>query len=78
MSRTSPKFGNHLHITDVEGRKWVLFHSGNYHFQIRGCVLVGDSYSDINHDGYKDVTSSKNTMRKLMKIAPKGFQLEII
>lgn len=78
VRRRSQKYGVHLHITNVEGRKWILFHHGNYHYQIRGCVLVGDSYTDINKDGYKDVTSSRNTMRRIMKVAPKGFELEVI
>lgn len=78
VPRTSPKYKRHLHVTNVEGRTWILFHHGNYHFQIRGCVLVGDSYTDINGDGYKDVTNSKKTMKELMKYCPNGFELEIL
>lgn len=51
----------------VEGRKWILLHPGNYHSQILGCILPGASLADINKDGYKDVTSSKATLLKLIE-----------
>lgn len=75
--RTSKKYGKHFHITDVEGRSYILIHSGNYYTQIRGCVLVGLGFKDINGDAVMDVTSSKPAMNKLLKAAPKGFQLTI-
>lgn len=77
VPRTSAKFKNHFHILDVPNRTYILFHSGNYYTQILGCVLLGDSLKDINSDGLKDVTNSKNTMKKLLKLAPKGFKLTI-
>tara|TARA_R100001530_G_scaffold135042_1_gene111269 strand:- start:42 stop:443 length:402 start_codon:yes stop_codon:yes gene_type:complete len=78
VPRKSPKYGKHLHVTNVPNRKWILFHKGNYHFQIRGCILVGDSHTDINNDQLKDVTNSKKTMKNILKVAPNGFELEIL
>lgn len=75
VPRTSLKFGKHFHITNVPGREWILIHPGNYHTQIRGCVLIGQGLIDINGDGYRDVTSSRPTVDLLLKIAPKGFVL---
>ncbi len=86
VPRTSQKYKNHLHVTDVEGRSFILIHWGNYagsknartgHSDIRGCILVGKTLTDINGDGIRDITSSKNTFKALMKVAPKGFVLEI-
>lgn len=78
VRRVSPARGQHFHITDVQGRTSILIHSGNYHTDIQGCVLVGKTFSDINKDGYCDVTSSVATMNDLLKILPTTFSLEII
>lgn len=76
--RSSAKYGIHYHIIDVEGRSLILIHHGNYYKQTRGCLLVGKRFADINGDGYKDVVSSKSTMSRLVKIAPKEFDLTIV
>jgi len=77
VPRRSAKYGNHFHVTDVKNRTYILIHGGNYHFQIKGCILIGQGHKDINGDGYRDVTSSKYTLKLLKKIAPKGFKLKI-
>lgn len=77
VKRTSQKFKEHFHITNVEGRSYILIHAGNYHTQILGCVLVGAYFKDINNDGYTDVVSSGNTVKKLLNILPDSFQLTI-
>lgn len=78
VKRSSEKYGNHLHILDVKGRSFILIHSGNYHTQIQGCILVGDNLVDINKDGYKDVTNSTKTLEKLVNMLPNtGITLEI-
>ncbi|MBO0323447.1 hypothetical protein J0X14_14155 [Muricauda sp. CAU 1633] len=76
--RTSDKYGQHYHVTDVDGRSLILIHAGNYYTQTRGCILVGQDYYDINNDGYMDVTSSKYTMRLLLDFAFDEFELTII
>ena len=86
VPRTSPKYGNHLHVTEVPNRSLILFHYGNYagsmnpktgHSDIRGCILVGEKFIDLDGDGLADITSSKKTMNQLMKVAPDGFILEV-
>lgn len=76
--RYSPKFGNHFHLTNVKDRSYILIHKGNYHTDIRGCILVGNDLADINNDGHLDVTSSGATMNKLLKMMPDKFDLTII
>ena len=78
VRRWSEKYKHHWHILDVPNRSYILIHSGNYHTQILGCVLVGNNHTDINGDGYRDVTSSKNTMKKLLNILPNKFDLDIV
>lgn len=77
-ARTSVKFAKHFHIQDVSNRDYILIHSGNYHTQILGCVLVGAELKDLNGDGEKDVTSSRVTLNKILSLAPKGFKLTIV
>jgi len=78
VKRWSKRFGWHFHITDVQGRTWILIHKGNYYTDIEGCILVGTDLTDINRDGLLDVTDSVNTMQKLLDIMPKAFDLNII
>ena len=75
--RNSPKYDDHFHIQDVPGRTYILIHHGNYYTDILGCVLVGTSHTDINNDGLRDVTASRNTMKKLNEILPDEFELEV-
>ncbi|UTW60813.1 hypothetical protein KFE98_12335 [bacterium SCSIO 12741] len=81
--RVSPKFGPSYLVEEPEGghvtgRTWILIHPGNYHTQILGCILLGRTLQDINDDGYRDVTSSKATIKELIKHAPDGFSLTIV
>jgi hypothetical protein len=71
--RISPRFANHFHITNVEGRDWILIHRGNFVRDILGCVIVGKAHKDIDDDGLKDVTSSVATMNKLNSYLPNEF-----
>lgn len=77
VRRWSEKYGNHFHVLGVPGRNYILIHVGNYYTEIRGCILVGTSHTDINRDGYRDVTSSKVTMNRLLELMPKSFTLTI-
>ena len=75
--RTSEKHGEHFHILNVPDRSYILMHSGNFHNQIQGCVLVGEELNDINKDGLPDVTKSRKTMKMLLDRLPETFTLRI-
>tara|TARA_R100001463_G_scaffold26997_1_gene62809 strand:+ start:4016 stop:4477 length:462 start_codon:yes stop_codon:yes gene_type:complete len=86
VRRHSQKYKDHLWITGVEGRSLILIHWGNYAGSInprtgtpdiRGCILVGSKYGDINGDGITDILSSKPTFKALMHIVPEEMELEI-
>jgi hypothetical protein len=37
--RHSERFGDHIHVTDVPGRKWILLHPANdAKKELRGCI----------------------------------------
>ena len=66
FKRVSNANGNVIELRNVVGRKYVQVHVGNYTSDILGCILVGKTIADINADGIPDVTSSGNTMKKLL------------
>ncbi len=78
VRRWSEKFGWHYILKDVPNRSYILIHFGNYYTDIRGCILIGNAFKDLNKDGYRDVTSSRKTMKRVLNIAPEEFELLII
>lgn len=77
VKRYSKKYGWHYHVTDVEGRTWILIHVGNFMDDTTGCILLGSDYVDINNDGHLDVTNSRGIMDLLNSLAPDSFTLVI-
>ena len=63
-----------LRLNDVPGRSMIEIHYGNFIDTVKkqsdGCILVGEEFRDINHDGFKDVTNSKETLIKLVSLLP--------
>ena len=76
--RFSTKYKWHFIVENVEGRSFILIHFGNYYRSTKGCILVGNAFTDLDGDGYRDVTSSKKTLKRILAIAPKQFELLII
>ena len=76
--RWSRKYGNHYILLGVAGREYILIHFGNFYKNTKGCLLFGLDFVDIDNDGYKDITSSRRTMEKLVHIMPEEFELNII
>lgn len=75
----SVKFNyNHFEILDVPQRTYILIHAANYFYQLQGCIAIGFNFLDINGDGWLDVTHSRLMIRKLNKILPTEFDLQII
>ena len=86
IPRTSPKYGDHLHVTGVNGRDLILIHWGNYAGSvnpktgtpdIKGCILVGYGYADLDGDGLPEIVRSKDAFKALMLACPNGFELTI-
>jgi len=77
-SRYSSKYAEHFIIEDVQDRDFILIHPANFHTDLRGCIGVGKAFADINKDNHQDITQSRATMKKLLQIAPEGFNLIIL
>jgi hypothetical protein len=83
--RKSRKYGITFHVTDVEGRSYILIHAGNwagdtkkgYKAHSEGCILFGKRTGLLQ--GQKAVLYSKPTIKKFMKhVCNEPFELEII
>lgn len=62
-------------VLGVPGRSEVLIHHGNYAYQSKACILVGDKHTE--YKGMPMVNNSVNMLKKLRLILPKEFILEI-
>jgi hypothetical protein len=78
VKRWSKKYGNHLHINDVEGRSMILIHPGNTFLHTKGCILVGNDLGYINGDEHLDVLNSKVTMNEILKLMPAKSEIMIV
>lgn len=58
----------HFILRGVPGRDYILIHAGNLYTQILGCILVGDTFVDLNDDGHPDVTRSRATLTNLREV----------
>ncbi len=76
----SPKFKRKTYeLLAVPNRSAIRIHSGNYHTQIQGCILLGDTVKDINKDRQIDVLNSVKTIAKFEALmGGKEFDLEIV
>ena len=74
----SPKHGNVVLFKNVVSRSMIEIHAGNYTRQIQGCILVGKSLTYLDDDTILDVTSSKDTLNKLMSNLPDQFTVQIM
>lgn len=77
-SHTSPKFGKTFWVQDVPGRSEILFHVGNFTYDLLGCIAPGMKHADLDKDGIMDVASSRQAMNKLLHLLwIKDFDLVI-
>jgi len=76
----SPKFLKYTYeVQGVKGRSGIRLHSGNYFFDIQGCILLGMTYKDINKDGKLDILNSRIIIKQFEeKMGKKPFLLQIV
>lgn len=65
----SNKFKTSLwELKNVPNRSECKFHAANYWYQLNGCIALGLQVTDINNDGFVDITKSKSTMTIFQEI----------
>lgn len=69
---------DHFIVEDVPNRSYILWHAGNFHWHIKGCLLMGSDFADINSDGLLDVVNTRFTIDQLYKLLPERFPFKII
>lgn len=73
----SPKFQKYTY--ELKEMPTYRIHSGNYHTDTEGCILLGDGYTDLNKDGVLDIINSRVSVDKLQDFfARQSFTLIII
>lgn len=72
--RQSPKYGTIFHLTDVEGRTYILIHWGNFCGDVEkglkshtaGCILLGKKKGVLGDQ--KAVLNSRIIVKKFMRL----------
>lgn len=67
----------YFHVLDVPERQGILWHPGNYTRQILGCILPGETHTDLDKDGIVDITNTTATLKILSALMPDKFKLTI-
>jgi len=78
---SSKKYPSVTEITNVPHRDKILIHAGNYYWDIKGCILLGDRYVTLAIATEKRtgaVYNSKKTLNKFFDKVGREFELEII
>ena len=68
----SPAHPHTWELTGVPGRSDILLHTGNTMSDSKGCIIVGQSFTE------NSVLTSILTMEKLRNILPQNFTLTIV
>jgi hypothetical protein len=77
MPPTAKRPYEYFHVQHVEEREGILWHPGNYTRQIKGCLLPGESFVDLDKDGIVDITNTTATLKILTALLPDKFKLTI-
>lgn len=58
-------------VQAVPKRSGIRIHSGNYFFDIQGCILLGTGYANLNNDKETDIVNSRKTITEFENILKK-------
>lgn len=71
VKRHSPKYKDHLHVLDVPGRSWILFHPANRTSELRGCIAPGVKRLS------ETVEYSRKAMAELLRLTANAKELTL-
>lgn len=69
---SSKQFKHHLRLANVVGREDILIHIGNFPHNSTGCIILGNSFADIDGCGELEVTSSGVATEKIYRLVRTG------
>lgn len=75
--RTSPKHGDHYQVLNVPARDLILFHSGNFVYQLLGCIRPGERFAQLDADGIPDILNTRATLNRMLACLGEEFTLNI-
>lgn len=66
-------------VLNVPNRTGIRIHAGNTFYDIKGCIILGDRYGDVNKDKFADLLNSKITVDKFNSLLnKKDFILRVV
>ena len=77
FKRESPSNGLCIELIGVPGRRYIQIHKGNFTRDIKGCILVGAGVTFLDNDSIPDVSSSEQTLNKILSLLPANFGVTI-
>lgn len=75
--RKSAKHGDHYQVCDVPARDLILFHPGNYVYQLLGCILPGSELRHLDGDGIPDIADTRATLNRMLAALGPEYTLNI-
>jgi len=78
---SSKKYPDVTQVTNVENRDKILIHAGNYHWDVKGCILLGSSFKEkvtVKKGDTAAVYSSRKTLKEFFAKVGRDFELEIL
>ena len=71
----SPRFGDTFVVTDVEGRQYILFHTGNLDDDSHGCILVAEQFGSLHEN--TAILSSRQGFGEFMSLLKDKNEFEL-
>ncbi len=65
-------------LKEVPNRSECKFHSANYFRQLNGCIALGNGYSDIDGDGWRDILKSRDTMDEFHEVLKDLKEVQLV
>lgn len=72
------KYPDTFEVTGVQGRSYILFHSGNVEGHTEGCILLGEKIGKLRED--RAILNSGKTFNNFIKelVLQDEFKLTIV